>query len=119
MIKFNLQYGFEQKTWSLDYYFVGCKSCDVASFDSKLDSLTSFATKKISFDLLLVDVDPLISPHFKLLVSVFRCLLRLGGVNNLFDQDKFPWFSKTSTRSFDVLAIIGWVMEGNLLKAKK
>jgi hypothetical protein len=69
--------------------------------------------------LLLVDVDPLISPHFKLLVGVFRCLLRLGGVNKPSNQDKFPWLSKTSIRSFDVLAKIGWVMEGNLFKAKK
>jgi hypothetical protein len=34
---------------------------------------------------LLVDVDPLISPHFKLLVGVFRWLLHLGDANNPFD----------------------------------
>jgi hypothetical protein len=119
MTKFNLQYGFEKENLKLGLLLCWWKSCYVTSLDSKLDSLTSFATKKLSFDFLLVDVDPLISPHFKLLVGVFKRLLHLGDVNKPSNQNKFPWLFKTSTRSFDVLAIIGWVMEGNLLKAKK
>jgi hypothetical protein len=74
----------------LDYFFVGCISCYINSLDSKLDSLTSFATKNLSFDFLLVDVDPLISPHFKLLVGVFKRLLHLGGANKPSDQNRFP-----------------------------
>ncbi len=109
----------KKKTWSLDCFFVGCISCDVTSLDSELDSLTSFATKSLFFDLLSVDVDPLISPHFKLPVSVFRHLLRLGGANKPSDWGRFPWLSKTFTSSFNVLAKIGWVMDENLLKAKK
>jgi hypothetical protein len=75
----------KKKTWSLDCLFVGCISCDLASFDLELDSLTSFASESLSVDFLLVDVDPFISPHFKLLVGVFRCLLDLGDANKPFD----------------------------------
>jgi hypothetical protein len=74
----------------LDCFLVGCISCDLVSFDLELDSLTSLATKSLSFDLSLVDVDPFISPHLKLLVGVFRCLFRLGGANKPSDQGKFP-----------------------------
>ncbi len=74
----------------MDCLFVGCIYCDVTSLDLELNSLTSLATKKLSLDLLSVDVDPLISPHFKLFVGVFRCLFYLGGANKPFDWGKFP-----------------------------
>ncbi len=83
MSKFNLQYGSKKKNLELGLFLVGCIFYDLASLDSELDSLTSFATKSFSF--LLVVVNPFISPHFKLHVGVFRCLLHLGDANKPFD----------------------------------